>query len=487
VSTTSRILLAFLALLALGIFVVQGRITLRLQRQYSEAVEEPMVDMARLFAALLEQQLGADGTLDVELIRRTWRAAAERTFRAQIYDMTKTRVDAHLYVTDRHGVVLFDSDGGRAEGRNYRHFRDVSLTLGGGYGARTTRVDPAREISSIMFVAAPITRDGGIIGVASVSKPVASVLPFREQTQRWIRNVSLGLLIAVTAAAYFIVTHFSRPIRRLTAYAQAVARGERVAPPTGGAPEIATLRRAFEEMRRALDGRGYVENYVQTLTHEMKSPVAAIRGAAELLREESMPAERRGKFLGNIEAEADRLQAGIDRLLALAALENRQTLDAPEPVPLAPLAAAVCAQFQPAAEARGVKLELTGNAAPTVCGESFLLEIALNNLLQNAIDFSPSGGCVTVRVACAGEPPWAEVSVEDEGAGIPDYALPRIFERFYSLQHPATGRKSSGLGLCFVREAVELHGGRAVVANRTDGRGARAVMALPVSERLVAE
>ena len=478
-STTSRILIAFLVLLALGFFFVERQITRRLQRQYAEAVEEPMVDMSRLFAALLEQQLGPDGALDVELIRRTWKAATERPFAAQIYDMTKRQVDAQLYVTDRKGVVVFDSNGGRAEGQDFRGQRDVALTFVGEYGARTTRENPDDEKTSVMFVAAPIRHAGEIVGVASVSKPVSSVLPFREQTQRWIRNLSVGFLLAITAAAYFIVTHFSRPIRRLTAYAQAVTRGERVTAPMGGTPEIATLRRAFEEMRRALDGRGYVENYVQTLTHEMKSPVAAIRGAAELLREASMPPERRERFLGNIEAEADRLQASIDRLLALSALESRQTIEEPEPVQLAALTAAVCAQFQPAADARGVKLELACEAEPTVRGESFLLEIALNNLLQNALDFSPTGSRVNVRIARGSESGWAEVIVEDEGTGIPDYALPRVFERFYSLQHPATGRKSSGLGLCFVREAVELHRGTIALANRSDRPGARAVVALP--------
>src|SRR5688572_21147443 len=148
-------------------------------------------------------------------------------------------------------------------------------------------------------------------------------------------------------------------------------------------------------------------------------------------------------------------------MLALSALESRRALDEPAPVALAALATAVCAQFQPAAEARDLQLERTCNADPVVRGESFLLEIALTNLLQNAIDFSAPGGRIRVTVSAVGE--HAELTVEDEGTGIPDYASSRIFERFYSLQHPATGRKSSGLGLCFVREAAELHGGIAEV------------------------
>jgi two-component system, OmpR family, sensor histidine kinase CreC len=72
--------------------------------------------------------------------------------------------------------------------------------------------------------------------------------------------------------------------------------------------------------------------------------------------------------------------------------------------------------------------------------------------------------------------------VDDEGPGVPDYALERVFDRFYSLPHPATGRKSSGLGLCFVREAAALHRGRASLTNRPDRSGARAVLTLPTGQ-----
>jgi two-component system sensor histidine kinase CreC len=340
-------------------------------------------------------------------------------------------------------------------------------------------MDPEDDDSSVMFVGAPIRRDGQIIGAVSVSKPQRSLFVFRDKTRLWIRTLALIYFAAVAAGAYLVVRLFSRPIRRLTDYALAITRGERAVLPQGGSPEAATLARAFEGMRDALENRAYVENYVQTLTHEMKSPVAAIRGAAELLHED-LPAERRGKFITNIQAEARRLQNIIDRLLALASLESRKKLDHPAPVPLADLANAVCAQLQPAAEARGLRLELACDAKPEVLGESFLLESALHNLLQNAVDFSPDGGVIRVRIASDADGETASITVEDEGPGIPDYALPRLFERFYSLQRPGNGRKSSGLGLCFVHEAVALHGGTIHVENRPEGRGARASLRIPL-------
>jgi two-component system sensor histidine kinase CreC len=479
VSATNRILLGFLAFLAAGLWFLQSQIIERVERQYLEAAEEPMVDAAQFFAALLEQTVTDGGALDLTAIRRASESAQQREFSAQIYSLHKTSLSTHLYVTDRRGVVLYDSDGGKAEGQDYSWRRDVRFTLAGEYGARSTGSDPSDSLSSVMFVGAPIRHRGAIIGVVSVSKPQRSMFVFIDETKRWIRGLGLIAFGAMAVGAVLVTSIFSRPIRRLTDYARAVAQGERIAPPRLGPPEVATLGRAFEEMRDALEDRRYVESYVQSLTHEMKSPVAAIRGAAELLHEE-MPAERRAKFLGNIQAEARRLQNIIDRLLALSAIESRKALVQPEPVALVDLAEAVRAQLQPAADARGIRMELTSNGRPTVRGESFLLEIALTNLLQNAIDFSPPGGCIGIRIACADDAPEITVCVEDEGAGIPDYALPRVFERFYSLQHPATGRKSSGLGLCFVREAAALHGGTITLANRADCSGARAELTLPL-------
>jgi two-component system sensor histidine kinase CreC len=111
-----------------------------------------------------------------------------------------------------------------------------------------------------------------------------------------------------------------------------------------------------------------------------------------------------------------------------------------------------------------------------VIGEPFLLEIAFTNLLQNALDFTAPGDRIHIHIRCPDQAPWAEIEIQDEGPGIPAYALPRLFDRFYSLKRPETGRKSSGLGLCFVREAVELHGGTVTIANRTDRSGVCATM-----------
>ena len=476
-STTTRILLCFLALFAVALGLLVQPLLGRVQRQYLEAAEEPMVDTAQLLASIIEQNVGTGGDLDLSTIRKALAAARARQFNAQIYSLAKTTINSNIYVTDRNGRVLFDSDDGRAEGQDYRGRRDVGLTLAGFYGARATRADPRESMTATLFVAAPIYQQGNIIGVVSVSKPQRSMLTFIDETRAQIRWLALLCFLCVALGAAIVTSVFSRPIRQLTEYARAVTRGERSTTPPLGAPEVIALGKAFEEMRDALEDRKYVQTYVQTLTHEMKSPLAAIRGAAELLQED-MPACRREKFLANIEAESQRLQKQIDRLLVLSAIESRKRLEQPGPIHLADLVRSVVAQAEPAAQMRGLSLQVICETRPIVRGEAFLIETALDNLLQNAIDFSPENGRVCLTVSEQGKS--VQIAVEDEGPGIPAYALSKVFDRFYSLQHPSTGRKSSGLGLCFVREAAELHGGQAAVTNRSDVSGVRALLVLPL-------
>jgi two-component system, OmpR family, sensor histidine kinase CreC len=480
VSTTTRVLLGILLVMTGAFYFLMDKLAERVERQYLEAAEEPLVDTAHLLAAILEQELdGGDPQFDQ--LRRAFDDLHRRKIEARIYSIIKASIDLEAYITDDNGHVLFDSRNGEAEGQDYSRYHDVSRTLAGRYGARSTRTNEEDDRTSIMHVGAPIRKDGEIIGVVSLSKPQASMFGFIGETRRRIWFYGWSILLASALVIILLAYWFLSPIRRLTQYATAVRRGDRIPIPRLIGSDIRLLGRALEEMRDALEDRKYVESYVQTLTHEMKSPVAAICGAVELLQEESMPASQRELFLGNIRSEADRLQRTIDRLLALAAIESRKSLEHPSEIRLVELLDSLCANLRHSLEARGVQLRKCYDLDPIVRGESFLLETAIGNMLQNAIDFSPPGGTISLSLHQRHDPDTnaVEIVIEDEGPGVPDYALNRVFDRFYSLPHPSTGRKSSGLGLCFVREAAALHHGSATLANRTDRSGASAVLTLP--------
>lgn len=204
--------------------------------------------------------------------------------------------------------------------------------------------------------------------------------------------------------------------------------------------------------------------------------IAAIRGAAELLHE-NMPTEHRARFLAHLRAESDRIQKIVDRMLRLSALEARRGLESVEMLDLDGVLSDATEALRSVWTARRIDLRIEPSDETRVRGERFLLVQAVTNLLQNAIEFSPEGGVVLVRLEKSGE--WAQVVIEDNGPGVPDYAAEQIFDRFYSLPRPDTGRKSSGLGLSFVREIALLHSGEARVENRPEV-GARAVLRLPV-------
>jgi two-component system sensor histidine kinase CreC len=237
------------------------------------------------------------------------------------------------------------------------------------------------------------------------------------------------------------------------------------------------LGRAFEGMRQALEGKKYVEQYVQLLTHEVKAPLSAIRGAAELLEEKMPPAERK-KFLRNILSETGRLKDLVDRMLLLSSLENRREPLKVKKIEVQGLVRDVLESFRPRLKAGKVPVSNKVPAGLKVSGDPFLLRQALSNLVENAVEFSPPGGRVTLSTERQGN--TLLLRVEDEGPGIPAFARDRVFEKFYSLQRPNTGRKSSGLGLSLVREVASLHGGSVSLENRAP-HGARATLLLPLA------
>lgn len=468
----SRIILSFVVLVGVGFFFLVRHILGELRPRYLEAVEEVLVDEANLLAAFVESEM-PDGRLPVERLREVFRKVGERSFQARIYQMDKRRVDERLYLTDDKGVVVFDSEG-RDEGKDFSQWRDVYLTLRGEYGARTSRDEPNNPATSVLHVAAPIRFEGRIVGVLTLRKPTASINFFLETARPSFVIAGAVAALAVILLGIVVSTWFTRPIRKLTSYARSVRDGGRPPFPKLGSSEIAEMGTAFEGMREALEGKKYVEEYVQSLTHELKSPIAAIQGAAEILQDERDPAAQ-AKFLGNIRTESARMHRIVERMLELAALESRRGLEKVEALDLAELVEESLARLQDRLEAKALRVETQIPDGLPLRGERFLLESAIGNLLQNAVDFSPRGGSLRLNAEDLG--PSLLLSIADQGAGVPDYALPRLFERFYSLPRPEGGKKSSGLGLSFVREVARLHGGSIEIQNRSEG-GAVAILTL---------
>ncbi|MDP3479736.1 MAG: two-component system sensor histidine kinase CreC [Desulfoprunum sp.] len=460
----TRIFLVILATVGLGFSLLVNWVTSDLKPQFRESTEEPLVDTTWVLAAMASAQV-RNGGVDADLFREAFGSISREITPAPIYDFIKTTMDLRIYMTDAAGKVIFDS-AGRDEGADYSRWNDVVLTLQGKYGTRTSSGNEMEPEMSVMYVAAPIKTGDNIVGVISVGKPTRNVDVFIEKSRKKVILGGLLTFSAVVIATLVVSAMVTRPIERLIAYARSVSQGEREPLPKLGGGEVGQLGKAFEEMRSALEGKRYVENYVQTLTHEMKSPLAAIQGAVELLREK-MPVERRERFLGNIENEGKRMQQLIERLLLLSSIENRRTLQEVEEIDLLAVVEKTAIALAPICMARGIDIKVVGDPPAIVRGEAFLVEQAVANIFQNALEFSPQSSTIWATVNTDGN--TVRLTVEDQGPGVPDYALPRVFERFYSLNRPDTGKKSSGLGLSLVREAMLLHGGNASLENLPDG------------------
>lgn len=473
-----RVLLGYFAIVALtGVLLAQVFVQ-QIKPGVRQAMEDTLIDTANLLAELASDDMKAGHLADGRFAAAV-ASTQQRDVRADIYGFDKLRTAYRISVTDTRGIVIFDSEG-RDVGRDNSKWNDVARTLAGEYGARSSPETPGDTENTVMHVAAPIFDEGKIIGVLTVAKPNRSVAPFIERSQQKVRDAGIGLLIAALVVGIAVAWWISNQLGRLRRYADAVTRGERADVPQAHG-EFGVLGQALATMREKLEGKQYVEAYVHALTHELKSPLAAIRGSAELLDDDAqrMSADERARFIGIIREQGDRLAQMVDKLLALAAVEHRQRIELPQALHIAALVDEAVADSSTRAQAAQVKLDVASiNPALVVQGDGFLLRQALGNFIDNAIDFSPPGGHVSIDAINDGE--RIQIRVRDQGPGVPDYARTRVFERFYSLARPDGGSRSSGLGLPFVAEVAELHGGDAALSN-LEGGGAQATLSLPAA------
>lgn len=390
---------------------------------------------------------------------------AERSFSARIYSLTKREVSLRVYITDDKGILLYDSSGKDSPGADYSQWRDVYLTLRGRYGARSTKTSPDDQASRVIYVAAPIMKDGKLFGVVSVGKPTNSVSFLINIAQRRFL-FSLGLVgLTAVALAVILSIWITRPVKKLTDYAHAVRQGGSTRPPALGSSEIGMLGAALDEMRAKLEGKTYIEDYVRALTHEMKSPLTGIKGAGEILRDH-LSGPLATKFLDNIDSEVQRLQSLVERMLQLSRLENVRAITKTH-IPARPFFHSLAESFHSRLAAKNLDLTLDIPAAMTLEGDELLLRQAVANLIDNAIDFSPPASVIAVSASLSGHA--LTIAVKDQGTGMPDFAIHKAFDKFFSLSRPDSGKKSTGLGLPFVREVVSLHGGEIRLENTSPG------------------
>ncbi len=475
-----------LAVLVLPVGYLAWELRQSLETTHLQATEEGMIDTAAMagdiYARLAAETSGDSAQTSARLARYLTGFEGYRSAKARLFGFTPEEVDTRLVFYDHAGVVLYDTLEPTGIGRDQSQTLDVRLALTGRYGSRW-QLDRQRN-RVFIYSTLPVWQDGHLIGAVSVVKPTTRLVHFVVRTLKELLLPVAGTVILAAALAYVLSGYLTRIVRSLATQAERVAAGESgVRLETWTRSELGGLARAVEQMRRKLEGKAYVEEAVTNLSHELKTPLAAIRGAAELLEDGAVNDPIAcARFLGNIQQEVVRLDGIVDGLLQLARLESAPTADVDVPPLDLGVAVNELATRTYVSRAAGLGVRFTWTTPDTslpcrISGEHF--RQLVGNLLDNALHFTPAGGGVRLDVSPelpAGE--FARLTVRDEGYGIEPEILPKIFERFFTTQHPRTGTRGTGLGLALVKSVAQAARG-SVEARSELGKGSEFIVRLP--------
>ena len=409
------------------------------ERQLLAALERDMIHQAQLLRAAL---LADPGGLRLDS-RGPMLAAAARD--------TRTRIR----LLDAAGEVVADSHAAaRPHPVDARGRSEVRAALAGRYGAATRLREEQQRVD--LFVALPIVRRGAVDGVVYVTRSTQPVKLQLYRLRSWLGSILVSSLAVTAVLSLFLAATIARPLGRLTRLAEKIAAGQRPEPlALARRDEIGQLARALDRMTRELDRRARDQrDLAADISHEFKSPLTGIRGAAELLRDGAADdPDSRARFLEMILDDAARLDRLVTRLLELSRAESDDSLA--EPVDLAALAAEVAAR-------RGARV--AGVAAARVVGRPRGLEAAIDNLVANAVQHAAPGTPVTVTVT-AGRG-RVRVAVHNVGVALSPAVAARVWDRFFTTR---AGSGGSGLGLAIVRSVAAVHGGTVGVASGEGG------------------
>lgn len=310
----------------------------------------------------------------------------------------------------------------------------------------------------------------------------------------WV--LALGLPLTVGAAAlagYWLAGRALAPVSRITEEARAIsaARLDARLPVLNAHDELGQLAATFNELFSRLEQSfAQLRRFTADASHELRTPLTVIRSVGEVgLRKPHTDAEYRD-IIGTMLEEVDRLTLLTSLLLELTRAEGGRMAMQREPIDLRELVEDVAGFLAVLAEEGRVCIECDlPNVPVTATGDWTMLRQALANLLDNAIKHSPPDA--VVAIACRTHADYAEITVADQGPGIPPEALPRIFERFHRVdaarsREPGDRRGGFGLGLAIARQAVEAHGG-SVAAESVPGKGSVFRIALPREITLLPE
>ncbi len=385
--------------------------------------------------------------------------AAFTAIGARMYDLTSAAQKTSLAgfrILDPFGTVI----AGRHEtGTSLAHVREVATALKGRYSSvMRVRVsdEPPPSLYSVsrgtgvrIFVAVPVIQDSRVAGVIYMSRTPSNIVKHLYNERK---NLLLALLFVLTITliiGFLFLRTISRPLNELIARTSRISRGDRTAVQPlerHGSREIAKLSESFLSMAESLQDRtDYIANFAAHVSHELKSPLTSIQGAAELLRDSgtSMTPDERQKFLDNIVADTKRQTILVERLRDLARADNPQTGGVCDLTD-------VIDRVRPKFDQLDIVVKAHSDTSIAVSEEN--THIILGHLLENATQHNAH----TVNISVTPEAGDLVVVISDDGDGITGQDRSRIFDAFFTTRREAGG---TGMGLGIVKAMLTAHKG----------------------------
>lgn len=456
-SLRARLIAAFAYVLVLVIVALAVPLSLNLSKRVDAEIRAEAVGQAQLVAASASGRLDDPDELD--------RLAAR----------SSERVGGRVVIVGIRGRLLADSAGEGLENEDYATRPEIAAALRGETDQGERRSDDLDQ--DLLYTAVPVVSNGRRVGAVRVTQSVDAVNEeVRNDTLALVGVGAIALVLGLVVASV-LAGSLSRPLRGLAATARRIARGDLDArAEIEGPTEQREVAAAFNDMtERLAQALAAQREFVANASHQLRTPLTGLKLRLEAAGLQSDDPQVESE-LAAAEREADRLAKLLDELLTLARDADRPATGTE--IGLREAAEAAEERWAGPAAQAGHRLELAGGPEVCVVSSAHDLAIVLDNLIENALNYSPDGSRVKVEWS-AGDG-GARLAVLDEGPGVGPDEDGHLFERFYRGEAGRRGAPGTGLGLAIVETLARRWGGSARIANRPEG-GARAEVTLPIA------